>query len=151
LVKGPFLQSSKNKAMGQILVTNQHLDKILAAHVHFMAHGMLKGPNPTIDIISGLHSGPMNHEPPANKVGPQVTQHIWPATGHHSDPKHDTDSVFANCEHHNSRAEDNPKANAEINLSKTWCTFLLHLSPSRSQLFHSAKSITQYISTCTED
>ena len=45
VVKEPFCRSNKNQAMGQILVTNQHLNKISAAHVHFVAHGMLKGPS----------------------------------------------------------------------------------------------------------
>ena len=34
-VKRPYRQSGKNKPMGQILVTNQRIDKLAAAHTHF--------------------------------------------------------------------------------------------------------------------
>ena len=40
-VKQPWWCSSHYKALGQMLLTNQHLDKIAACHADFTSHGML--------------------------------------------------------------------------------------------------------------
>ena len=42
-VKEPWRHSNKFKALGQMLLTNQHLDKLAAAAVDFEEHRMLKG------------------------------------------------------------------------------------------------------------
>ncbi|KAG2113347.1 hypothetical protein BD769DRAFT_1630072 [Suillus cothurnatus] len=42
-MKEPWHHSSRFKVIGQILLTNQHLDKIAAAHADFEACGMLHG------------------------------------------------------------------------------------------------------------
>ncbi|KAG1888765.1 hypothetical protein F4604DRAFT_1877254 [Suillus subluteus] len=42
-VKEPWRCSSRFKALSQMLLTNQHLDKLAAARVDFEAHGMLCG------------------------------------------------------------------------------------------------------------
>lgn len=42
-VKKPWRRSSRNQALGQILVTNQRLDKLGAARVDFQSKGMLLG------------------------------------------------------------------------------------------------------------
>ena len=42
-VKEPWHQSNQNEALGQILVTNQHLDQLAAACVDFASQGMLDG------------------------------------------------------------------------------------------------------------
>ncbi|KAG1786219.1 uncharacterized protein HD556DRAFT_1434810 [Suillus plorans] len=42
-VKEPWRRSSRFDALGQMLLTNQHLDKLAAAHVDFEACGMLHG------------------------------------------------------------------------------------------------------------
>ncbi|KAF8431063.1 hypothetical protein L210DRAFT_3614552 [Boletus edulis BED1] len=42
-VKKPYRRSNKYKALGQILVTNQRLDKLLAARTNFTSRGMLNG------------------------------------------------------------------------------------------------------------
>ena len=42
-VKKPYRRSSHYKARGQMLLTNQRLDKLAAARVDFEKHGMLKG------------------------------------------------------------------------------------------------------------
>ncbi|KAG2752779.1 hypothetical protein P692DRAFT_20871094 [Suillus brevipes Sb2] len=42
-MKKPWRRSSKYKALGQMLVTNQHLSKLAAVHVDFESRGMLKG------------------------------------------------------------------------------------------------------------
>jgi hypothetical protein len=40
-VKEPYRRSSRYEALGQMLVTNQRLDKLAAARVDFQARGML--------------------------------------------------------------------------------------------------------------
>jgi hypothetical protein len=46
-VKQPWRRSSRYKALGQMLLTNQRLDKIAACHADFTSRGMLgKGPSP---------------------------------------------------------------------------------------------------------
>ncbi|KAG1726712.1 uncharacterized protein EDB91DRAFT_1239616 [Suillus paluster] len=42
-VKNPWRWSSKNNALGQMLLTNQRLDKLAASHVDFATRGMLVG------------------------------------------------------------------------------------------------------------
>ncbi|KAK7020852.1 hypothetical protein R3P38DRAFT_2474774, partial [Favolaschia claudopus] len=42
-VQKPYRRSSRNKPLGQILLTNQRLDKLGAARVDFTARGMLSG------------------------------------------------------------------------------------------------------------
>src|ERR1700710_2891947 len=42
-VKEPWRRSSRFNALGQMLLTNQRLDKIAASGVDFAARGMLKG------------------------------------------------------------------------------------------------------------
>ena len=42
-VKKPWRHSSCYKAMKQMLLTNQRVDKLLVSHVHFKVNNMLKG------------------------------------------------------------------------------------------------------------
>ncbi|KAG2098550.1 hypothetical protein BD769DRAFT_1631302 [Suillus cothurnatus] len=42
-VKEPWRRSSRFKALGQMLLVNQHLDKLAASRVDFRVHGMLAG------------------------------------------------------------------------------------------------------------
>ena len=42
-IKQPWRWSNCFNALCQMLITNQCLDKLVAAHVHFIQHGMLKG------------------------------------------------------------------------------------------------------------
>ncbi|KAI0702724.1 hypothetical protein C8Q76DRAFT_771687 [Earliella scabrosa] len=57
-VKEPYRRSNRFEALGQMLITNQRLDKLAAARVDFTARGMLNGPClPTIpeeDAFEGL-------------------------------------------------------------------------------------------------
>ncbi|KAG1889687.1 uncharacterized protein F5891DRAFT_1131772 [Suillus fuscotomentosus] len=48
-VKEPWRRSSKFNALGQMLLTNQRLDKLAAARTNFIARGML-GPHPELDV-----------------------------------------------------------------------------------------------------
>ncbi|OCH90190.1 hypothetical protein OBBRIDRAFT_878691 [Obba rivulosa] len=64
-VKEPWRRSSHYEALGQMLLTNQRLDKLVAANVHFEAQGLLCGPlqkdedNESDD--EGVVDGPMIH------------------------------------------------------------------------------------------
>ncbi|KAF8898189.1 hypothetical protein CPB85DRAFT_1257048 [Mucidula mucida] len=42
-VKKPYQRSNKNKPLGQMITTNQQLDRLAAAHVYFETRGMLTG------------------------------------------------------------------------------------------------------------
>ena len=42
-VKKPYRRSNHNKLLGQMLITNQRIDKLAAAHMDFTARGMLHG------------------------------------------------------------------------------------------------------------
>ena len=60
-VKQPYRRSSRNEPLGQMLLTNQRLDKLAAAHVDFTARGMLKGPLLTSGIANELQmEAPLN-------------------------------------------------------------------------------------------
>lgn len=43
-VKRPYRRSNRNQPLGQMLITNERLDKLAAARVHFASRGMLDGP-----------------------------------------------------------------------------------------------------------
>lgn len=47
-VKEPYRRSSHYKALGQMLLTNQRLDKLAATRVDFASRGMLSGPLPAL-------------------------------------------------------------------------------------------------------
>ncbi len=58
-VKEPYRRSNRYEALGQMLLTNQRLDKLGASRLNFEARGMLRGPLclPTInedDVWDGL-------------------------------------------------------------------------------------------------
>ena len=50
-VKEPWWRSSHYKALGQMLLTNQRLDKLAASKVDFIARGMLSGPLPALGLV----------------------------------------------------------------------------------------------------
>ena len=49
-VKEPWRRSNRYEALGQMLLTNQHLDKLAAAAINFEKRGMLK------DSLASSHS-----------------------------------------------------------------------------------------------
>lgn len=55
-VKKPWRRSSRYQALGQMLLTNQRLDKLAAARVDFQRRGMLKGTclSHTLQLIEKL-------------------------------------------------------------------------------------------------
>ncbi|KAG1728409.1 hypothetical protein EDD22DRAFT_982701 [Suillus occidentalis] len=68
-VKEPWRCSSRFKALGQMLLTNQRLDKLAAARVDFQARGMLKGSC----LSEALH---MLQNPGETVDGPAVEAHV---------------------------------------------------------------------------
>ncbi|KAG1726795.1 uncharacterized protein EDB91DRAFT_1086650 [Suillus paluster] len=65
-----FLEKSKHikavKALGQMLVTNQRLDKLTAARVNFTSHGMLNGTCLSAALEALLQQDGPSHHAPAN-------------------------------------------------------------------------------------
>ncbi|KAG1737952.1 hypothetical protein EDB19DRAFT_1984357 [Suillus lakei] len=59
-VKEPWRRSSRYKALGQMLLTNQHLDKLAASRVDFCVHGMLAGTCLSA-VLTSLDRGPAIH------------------------------------------------------------------------------------------
>ncbi|KDQ05944.1 hypothetical protein BOTBODRAFT_60809 [Botryobasidium botryosum FD-172 SS1] len=56
-VKEPWRCSSRHEALGQMLLTNQRLDKLAAARTHFAEHGMLQTHYPRYAPALGGHIG----------------------------------------------------------------------------------------------
>ena len=61
-VKEPWRRSNRNEPLGQMLLTNQHLDKLAASRVDFFTRGMLQGPL----LTSSLDIDPAHERPPPN-------------------------------------------------------------------------------------
>ena len=89
-VKEPYWRSSHFEALGQMLVTNQRLDKLTACHVNLAARGMLDGPCLAPNIIPI----PLPLPPPTPP----------------SPPTHDLDDD----------AVDGPRVLASVTLARTW-------------------------------
>ena len=49
-VKKPWRRSNRHNALGQMLITNQRLSKLAAAHVDFTARGMMEGHGLQLDV-----------------------------------------------------------------------------------------------------
>ena len=67
-VKKPWRRSNRNEPLGQMLLTNQRLDKLAASRVDFFTCGMLDGPLLTSGLPIGM--GPA-HEPHPSPSGPR--------------------------------------------------------------------------------
>ena len=50
-VKEPWRRSNRNQALGQMLVTNQRTDQLMAARSDFINRGMLDGPLRSVEVI----------------------------------------------------------------------------------------------------
>ncbi|KAF5378904.1 hypothetical protein D9615_006850 [Tricholomella constricta] len=94
-VKRPYRRSNKNKPLGQMLVTNQRLDKLAAARTFFKAKHMLDGPEaPVIAALRQLNG----------------TQPLSPAT---------LQPAQVPRENQEEGALDGPRSMSEISLAKT--------------------------------
>jgi hypothetical protein len=92
VVKRTYRRSSRNKPLGQMLVSNQRLDKLAAARVDFTSRGMLDGP--------GF---------PAHLLGD-------PPDAAHSEPH---SMPIVQDEEHDVSAIDGPRSLSEVTLAKT--------------------------------
>ena len=64
-VKKPWRRSNRYEALGQMLITNQRLDKLTAARNNFIACGMLPpecGPPPGFHDDEDDDGGPTDHD-----------------------------------------------------------------------------------------
>jgi hypothetical protein len=106
-----------------MLITNQRVDKLTAAHTHFTSLNMLNSsPTSMADTLLGIFSG--RHEPQANKIVHEPsTHHVLP-----QDHK-DQHASINQCSHHNSRSEGDPEAGAEISLAKTHGMYYINPFP----------------------
>ncbi|KAJ3505225.1 hypothetical protein NLJ89_g7528 [Agrocybe chaxingu] len=117
-VKKPYRRSSRNKPLGQMLVTNQRVDKIAAARTDFTARGMLNGASSTANLLSSLHSNLSSHE---TRPEPTTLQPAQPVVNlGSSDPSHEDHTTVDERERHDAGPEDDPEADAEISLAKTY-------------------------------
>ncbi|EIM87672.1 uncharacterized protein STEHIDRAFT_56247 [Stereum hirsutum FP-91666 SS1] len=89
-VKKPWRRSNRNNALGQMLVTNQRLDKLAASYNDFVERGMLprthypslpEGSTLGGDAGDDFEGGPVNDE----RVSGHVTMARTPARGYPSD------------------------------------------------------------------
>jgi hypothetical protein len=130
-IKRPYRRSNRNKPLGQMLVTNQRIDKITAARTYFKTRGMLNGPS----SIDGLLSDLSNHEGQATRLDPASSPHTVPpvrvgrATGSSgpdrgNNTENDDRDLDRECL--DSRPEDDPEAIAEIKLARTYSACLFH-------------------------
>jgi hypothetical protein len=71
-VKQPYRRSSRFKALGQMLLTNQRLDKLAASRLDFQTRGMLRGE--LIGLHSILPTIPEDDPPPTNVRSAEVTE-----------------------------------------------------------------------------
>ncbi|KAG6807612.1 hypothetical protein H0H92_006933, partial [Tricholoma furcatifolium] len=71
-VKQPYRRSNKRTPLGQMLITNQRMDKLAAARVDFQHRGMLEGSGLPLDIISldAPYQPPSPPSPPAPRPPP---------------------------------------------------------------------------------
>jgi hypothetical protein len=122
-IKRPYRRSSRNKALGQILVTNQRLDKLAAAHVDLDFWGLLDGPSvigPLLDLVNSRYPRPLDNNP----TPPFSQENIPPAAPLSVPP------VSQNEELEEAGTIDDivdePESHSEITLVKTygaWASF----------------------------
>ena len=109
-VKRPYCRSGKNKLLGQMLITNQRIDKLAAAHTFFNSRGMLTNyPGSTVNLL-GILSDQIMRQPQANHVNPGLS--TQPVLERRQTPVDEH-------ERYDARAEDNTEARAEIRLAST--------------------------------
>ena len=92
-VKQSYHRSGKNKLLGQMLITNQCIDKLAVARIHFTSLNMLDGsPHSMAGIMLGIFSS--QHEPQANTI----------ACDHSTQP-HDHDASINDYSRHDSSVD----------------------------------------------
>ncbi|KAF9489865.1 hypothetical protein BDN71DRAFT_1400860 [Pleurotus eryngii] len=91
-IKKPWRRSSRHKALQQILMTNQRLDKLAASRIYFESYGMLVNPNakPPPEDPPTPDNGPTHGEAIAETIlakrkdrsYPHLLQELGPTIGH---------------------------------------------------------------------
>jgi hypothetical protein len=104
-VKKPYRRSSRNKPLGQMLVTNQRLDKIAAARIDFTSRGLLSGPNLSSGFLAKLTT---------NHVDIDIPQPAPPDIIRQTVPRNNNDGEV------DAGAVDEPESLAEVTLAKTY-------------------------------
>ncbi|KAG2342371.1 hypothetical protein BDR05DRAFT_976526 [Suillus weaverae] len=102
-VKEPWRHSSRYHALGQMLVTNQHLDKLAASRIDFKSRGMLNGtsnePNENTITLLPNRSITIQGDNKEGKIidGPTLVQaHVQLAKMHHNEHS-PSDVLLAHC------------------------------------------------------
>jgi hypothetical protein len=67
-VKEPWRRSSRNQPLGQMLLTNQRLDKLAASRIDFQARGMLEG-----SVVKALPQEPQVDDEDEDAGAPGMT------------------------------------------------------------------------------
>jgi hypothetical protein len=80
-VKKPWRRSNRYKALGQMLVTNQRLDKLAAARVDFVNRGMLDPKNPQAPGMVSAAVEPVVRGEGRNEVGDEDEEDEQPGAG----------------------------------------------------------------------
>jgi hypothetical protein len=106
-VKEPWRRSNRYQALGQMLLTNQRLDKLAAARVDFTARGMIDGPSlPSIRLPRILT--------PRTNPGPQPTNPSLP-----TNPSELVNVAEPNNDEENDEtAAEGPKSLGEVRLAR---------------------------------
>ncbi|EGO21962.1 hypothetical protein SERLADRAFT_441174 [Serpula lacrymans var. lacrymans S7.9] len=77
-VKEPWRRSNRYNALGQMLLTNQRLDKLAASQVDFIERGMLSGnilsPQAAVEGGVNINSGDLESNPVSG--GPPTVTHV---------------------------------------------------------------------------
>lgn len=98
-VKEPWRRSNRFHALGQMLLTNQRLDKLAAARVDFEARGMLNG-----SLLSSIIS--LATQPAENAVPPEHNGNTTPV-----DPE-------SHADENDAEAADGPRVLAAVSLAQ---------------------------------
>jgi hypothetical protein len=75
-VKEPWRRSSRYKALGQMLLTNQRLDKLAAYRVDFTRRKMLVNPNPDTNSVIPPRANDEEDDDDGAVDGPFVLAHV---------------------------------------------------------------------------
>ncbi|KAF8803207.1 hypothetical protein BYT27DRAFT_7226079 [Phlegmacium glaucopus] len=78
-IKEPWCHSSHYKALGQMLLTNQRLDKLAASRIDFITHSMLSGPLPALGVVLEAIEDE-DGDKDDTVAGPQVMAELHPNT-----------------------------------------------------------------------
>jgi hypothetical protein len=114
-IKRPYRRSSRNQPLGQILVTNQRLDKLAAARVDFNSRGMLYGPSVIgllLDLVHSRYPLDNNPTPPFSRenIPPAAPSSVPPVNRNEESEEAGTiDDVV-----------DEPESHSEMTLAKTY-------------------------------